>query len=38
MQVLMAIGVGATYASPYLGRMDTVNIPGMTTVKEMQVY
>ena len=37
MQVLMAIGVGASYAAPYLGRMDTVGKRGMTNVKEMQV-
>ena len=37
MQVLLAIGVGATYAAPYLGRMDSVGKHGMANIKEMQV-
>jgi hypothetical protein len=37
MQVLLAIGVGATYAAPYLNRMNTVDKPGMEYIKNMQV-
>jgi len=35
-QVLLAIGVGATYAAPYLNRMNTVDKPGMEYIKNMQ--
>lgn len=37
MQALLAVGVGAAYAAPYLGRMVALGKPGMENIQEMQV-
>lgn len=38
MQALLAVGVGAAYAAPYLGRMVALGKPGMENIQEMQVW
>jgi transaldolase len=35
-QALLAVGVGAAYAAPYLGRMVALGKPGMNNIQEMQ--
>lgn len=35
-QALLAVGVGAAYAAPYLGRMVALGKPGMEDIQEMQ--
>ncbi len=35
--MLLAAGVGASYAAPYLGRMIALGKPGLQDIVEMQV-